>query len=160
MPRLFMNPRLRLMATEDLIVAVWSDAPVLEDLGPLTLLRLATQRQFPLGTGFLNVVQSGRAAHFSKEVSEATVKFTRAATLVLGSAHVILVPGLKGTAVRTFLSTVFLVARQTRPVQVFSKLDKAAEWLAPLMANGAHAWTPAAILTAYENTLTDSGTAP
>jgi hypothetical protein len=69
--------------------------------------------------------------------------FLRAVT-----AHVVDVPGLAGTAVRTFLSTVLLVARPGAPHKVFAKLSEGAAWLAPLLSKEGQAWTPTEILDA------------
>jgi hypothetical protein len=41
--------------------------------------------------------------------------------------------GLRGTAVRTFLSTVFLLARVRTPTKVFATIETGAAWLAPLL---------------------------
>jgi hypothetical protein len=69
----------------------------------------------------------------------------------VGNAHVVNAAGLAGTAVRTFLSTVLLVARPTAPHKVFANLAEGAAWLAPLLAKDAkdgQLWTAAEILAA------------
>jgi len=63
----------------------------------------------------------------------------------LGSARVLLIPGLAGVAVRAFMNTLTLVTRTKRPVEVFGDTHLATRWLAPRIAAGGVPWSPADI---------------
>jgi hypothetical protein len=49
----------------------------------------------------------------------------------LGVAHVILIPGLGGTAVKAFINTILLVARPPAPAKAFDNLPAAVDWMLP-----------------------------
>lgn len=66
----------------------------------------------------------------------------------LGFAHVILMPGLAGSAVRAFISTVLLVARPPAPAKVFANSRDAVAWLASALS--AHGWTAEALPSAVD----------
>jgi hypothetical protein len=63
-------------------------------------------------------------------------------TFSLGSARVLLLPGLAGVAVRAFLNTVKLLSRPVRPQQVFGNIRDAATWLAPKIGSSQVPWSP------------------
>jgi len=65
-----------------------------------------------------------------------------------GAAHVLVLPGFAGVAVRAFLSTIFLVSRGASPNKVFAELRAGAAWLAPRLSTGREAWTTDEILAA------------
>jgi hypothetical protein len=73
----------------------------------------------------------------------------------LGSAHVILVGGFTGTAVRAFMSTTILLSRPRRPNKVFGEPEAAAAWLAPLLARGGEPWSRAKLAALVAQVLKD-----
>ena len=66
----------------------------------------------------------------------------------LGVAHVVLMPGLAGTAVRLFIGTIALVARPPAPTKTFGEIPDALDWLGPKLAK--HGWTRADLSAACE----------
>ena len=136
---------LRIVTARNVQVNVWSNAPTLEQMRVFGRVGLAQARQYPRGTALLNLVLGGTPS-FSEPVREETVKLMKQAELFsLGSAHVILVGGFTGTAVRAFMSTTILLGRPRRPSKVFGEPETAAAWLAPLLAKGAEPWSPASL---------------
>lgn len=67
----------------------------------------------------------------------------------LGTAHVILLPGLAGTAVRAFIQTIVLVSRSKSPNKVFRRIEDSVAWLTPILAP--HGWTARDLQTACES---------
>jgi hypothetical protein len=57
----------------------------------------------------------------------------------LGTANVVTIPGLKGSATRAFLGTVFLLSRSKTPTKTFASAQDAAAWLAPKLGP---TWVP------------------
>jgi hypothetical protein len=89
------------------------------------------------------------APRFSDAMREELVKLLKDPKIQgVGAAHVVDIPGLSGTAVRTFISTVLLVARPGAPHKVFGKISEGAAWLVPLLSNEGQPWTAAEIVAA------------
>jgi len=144
---LFACPQVELIASRNLALAIWRDAPTIEVLREVSRAGRALAKQQPNGSGLVNLLVSG-TPRFSEDVRAEVVKIARDATLYpLGIARVFLVPGLAGVAVRAFLNTVTLVAGpSSRPLRAFTTLEDAAAWLAPKLEVGGQRWTPAEIL--------------
>jgi hypothetical protein len=103
---------------------------------------LAYARSWPDGTGFLNLIVSG-TPRFSEEVRNELAEMARQRQVPeLGTAHIVAVDGFRGTAVRAFLGTLFILSRPKTPTKVFGNGHDAGRWLAPLLGRG---WTPARI---------------
>lgn len=134
---------LRIVTSRNMQVNVWSNAPTVEQLRAHGRSGMAHARQHPGGTGLLNIVVGGTPS-FSEPVRVETVKTMKQAELFrLGSAQIVLVGGLAGTAVRAFMSTAILLGRPVRPSKVFSESETAVAWIAPLLARGAEPWSRA-----------------
>jgi hypothetical protein len=143
---LFASSQVELIASRNLALAVWRDAPTVEVLREVARVGRALAKQQPHGSGLINLFVSG-TPRFSEDVRAEVVKIARDETFYpLGIARVFLVPGLAGVAVRAFLNTVTLVAGpSSRPLRAFTKLEEAAAWLAPKLEVGGQRWTPAEI---------------
>jgi hypothetical protein len=142
---------LRVGVTRNLVVFAWSAAP---DAGHVRSLSRAMSTVSGKNGGrfaSMNIVVSG-TPRFSDQMREEMVKLLKDPKLQgVGSAHVVNAPGLAGTAVRTFLSTVLLLARPAAPHKVFPSVAEGAAWLAPLLAKDAkdgQPWAAAEILAA------------
>jgi hypothetical protein len=99
--------------------------------------------------GVLNLLLDGRP-NFRDDVREELVKLMRDPRVQgKGAAHVILVPGLAGSAARAFISTLFLLSRSPSPNKVFAQLEAGATWLAPLLSTGREVWSPEDILAVH-----------
>lgn len=132
---------LRIVTSRNLQVNVWTNAPSLEQMRVFGRTGATLARQHPHGAGLLNVILPGTPS-FSEPVRAEVVKLMKQATLYsLGAAHLILVGGFTGTAVRAFMSTAILISNPSRPNKVFGAPEDAAAWLAPLLARGAEPWT-------------------
>jgi hypothetical protein len=82
------------------------------------------------GGGVLfNVIISGKPS-FSEEVRSEVNRITSDDTLyTAATAHVILVEGFIGSAVRAFLATALVVSRTKTPNKTFGDLPSAVKWV-------------------------------
>lgn len=134
------TPSLRLSTSRNLLIGEWRETPVVEDVAAIERGSRSLNRQYA-GCGILNLVLRG-TPRFTDDVRAALVRLNADPTaFALGSARVLLIPGLAGVAVRAFLNTVQLVSRPTRPVQVFGDPRVAAAWLAPKIALPGVRWS-------------------
>lgn len=143
---LHQDDSLRLCASERLFISVFRDVPRIEQVRTLGrvvsehLTQLAGQKQV-----YINIVTDG-IPKFTDEVrQELTAVAQRFSAEREAVAHAILTSGLAGTTVRTFTSTMLLLARPKAPTKVFSTLDEAVAWLLPHLGPG---WNHARLLSA------------
>ena len=122
---------LRVLTSRNVQVNVWSNAPTVEQIRIFGRSGMSLARRNPRGAGLLNLMLKGTPS-FSEEVRDETVKLMKQGAFRLGTAHVVLLGGLTGSAVRAFMSTVMLLARSPAPNKVFGEAEPAAAWLAPL----------------------------
>jgi hypothetical protein len=133
----------RVGTSRNLFVYAWYDAPTLSQLQECGRLSRAMHRRHPQGTALLDLMVAG-TPRFSEEIRAETTRLTaEPTTATLGVADVILLGGLAGVAVRTFINTVNLLGRTTRPHKVFSEVAPAAAWLGPKLSAGPERWTSA-----------------
>jgi hypothetical protein len=139
---------LRIGVTRNLVAFAWSAAPEATHVRSLTRALQAVIGKHGSNHAALDIVLSG-APRFSDEVRSEMVKLIRDPRIQgQGSAHVVEVAGLSGTAVRAFLSTVLLMGRPAAPHKVFGSLGAGAAWLASVLSKVGQAWTTAEILKA------------
>jgi hypothetical protein len=139
---------LRVGVTRNLVTFAWHAAPDVAHVKSLSRALSAAATKHGQRFAALDIAVSG-APRFSDEMRAELVKVLKDPKLQgVGTAHVVDIPGLAGTAVRTFLSTVLLVARPAAPHKVFGKLSEGASWLAPLLSKEGQPWTPAEIVIA------------
>lgn len=124
------------------MIAVWYDAPTLSDMRALLKAADSLRREYPGGTALLNVIKSGTPM-FEQSVRLEAQRLTREGHFSLAVAHLVLVGGLAGAAVRAFLGTVTLVGRPKDPTRVFGAAGDALAWLADHAARGPEAWSRA-----------------
>lgn len=131
----------------ELLFSLWSDVPQLEHMQ--TLDRAVNQHLRAIGDKkqvFVNVMISGRP-NFSEEVRRESAKFPqRYSKYRAAVAHVVLLTGLAGVAVRAFTSTTLLVGRPSVPTKVFDNVEDAMAWLLPYLPSG---YTKERLLAAY-----------
>lgn len=129
---------LRVWALREVATVAWFDAPTADQLR--TLQRLAKQRlvKHPRGLWLYQIVVRG-TPRFTDDVREEVDRITREETFSLGSAHVILAPGLAGAAARAFLSTTLLMRKNRLPAKVFGDVESAAPWLVREIGGGVQA---------------------
>src|SRR5262245_36721668 len=109
---------LRIACCDNLIVAIWSDAPELSQMQVFGRALQDLARRYPSRTALCNVVVRG-TPNFSDPVRQAALRLARDPNLYgFGAAHLILIEGLAGVATRAFLSTLLLVASRA-PIRIF-----------------------------------------
>lgn len=120
---------MELMVGERLYVSTWKDPPTVPQMKKFRELTVAFRRETPEGMLFANIVFGGTPA-FSKAVTDETAALTAELEgWTIATAHVVLVPGLAGVAIRAFLSTIQLLSRSRTPTKVFNDVEDAAIWL-------------------------------
>lgn len=99
--------------------------------------------------GLMNVAADGRPS-FSDDVRRIAVELTRDPMLFqLARAHVILMTGFVGVAVRSFINTFLLLGKPPRPTRMLASVEDAAPWLQAFLPEGA--WTPEAMAESVKN---------
>jgi hypothetical protein len=131
----------RLVVSENLLVAVWSEAPELDQMHAFVRALRAVIGKHGRRTGSINLILAG-TPRFTDDVRAEAVRLMRDPRLQSScTAHIVLVGGLAGAAARAFMSTVLLLGRPATPSRVFSETRTAAMWLAPLLSQGGGAWS-------------------
>lgn len=133
------SPRARFAELRNVGIVVWRDAPDLADI--LAWHRLGkTMAEEHGACACVDVVVTGRP-RFTDDVRRASEALARDPRIfTLGFAHVVLVPGLAGSAVRAFIGTILLVARPPAPAKVVGDVPAAVDWLLPRLGP---AWSAA-----------------
>jgi hypothetical protein len=134
------DPGLRVVTRKNLGIAVWSASPDVSQIRALHRISDRFARSKPAGHALLSAIVRGTPT-FSQEVRDELVKLLRHRSYTLGTAHLVLLDGLGGTAVRAFMSTVLLIARPPAPHRVFGKQDDALTWLFAQLRNAPEVWT-------------------
>lgn len=141
---------LRIVTAGNLVIASWFDAPTLEQMRAFRRASQALKQRHPEGTAMVNLIVTG-TPRFSAEVREEAALQQKDALHNLGAAHVILVGGLVGTAVRGFLGTMILLGRSKNPTRVFGDVAPASAWLLERLKNGpVEGWTLEDVKAAFE----------
>lgn len=118
----------RITTIGPLVVAAWHGPPsraAAEHLRGALLVAAAAHGRIAL----LDLVVAGRPT-FSEDARSAIVALMREVACDHGVAHVILLRGIAGTAVRMFLNGALLLARPASPTKAFDELEAALVWLA------------------------------
>lgn len=131
---------LRILTARNLFVVVWSDAPTVKQMQQMARAASAHRRAHPRGTAMLNVVRGGTPS-FESAVRDEARRLTSDGYFTLAVAHVVLLGGLVGAAVRAFFSTIVLLGRPKEPTHVFGDAGAALGWLADRLATGGERWT-------------------
>lgn len=147
------DARVRIVSDGELLIAVWTNAPLGEQMRALGAAQLGHHDQLgALKQIFVNLVIDG-TPEFSDEVRKSAVELSRRGeTWETITAHIIMIPGLRGIAVRSFVSTFVLLARAWERTSVFGDVQAAAKWIAK--KHGSR-WTEQRV----EEALTDAGAA-
>jgi hypothetical protein len=137
----FSDSSLRVATVDNLELASWFDAPELRHMHTIDRVYKRMKRRVQGGCGFVNVVVDG-VPKFSAEVREEAAKQTAEVDdRDIATAHLILVDGMVGSAVRAFMSTTILIGRPPHPTKVFGDIPTTARWLAIQLGKNEHyAW--------------------
>lgn len=130
----------RIVLCENVLAAVWFDAPTEGQMREFRRASVAMQKDHPAGTALLNLVCDG-TPRFMPGVRDEAARLMKERIHKLGSAHVVLVDGLRGSATRAFLTTAILVGRPRAPARVFAELAPAVTQVHAWLARGAATWS-------------------
>jgi hypothetical protein len=104
-------------------------------------------------TAFAQFIVDG-TPRFATEVRDAAAGIAKSKMFRLGTANVVEVGGLRGSATRAFLSTISLLSRSSYPYKVYAKPEDAATWLAELLdGEDPDAWSVERVLSIREAAL-------
>ena len=130
----------RITIASNLLLATWFDAPTEGQMREFRRASVAMQKDHPKGTASANLVCDG-TPRFHPGVRDEAARLMRERIHRLGSAHVVLVDGLRGSATRAFLNTAILVGRPKAPSRVFAALPPAIDQLSVWLAPGPQRWS-------------------
>lgn len=153
-PPLFRDERVTFFGLEHLFIVVWDNAPQLSQMEAMA----EHGRAFESSHGpaaLVNIAANGRP-NFSDDVRRIAVELTRDPTLFqVARAHVILMTGFAGIAVRSFINTFLLLGNPPRPTRMLGSLDDAGTWLSEFLPEGA--WTPEALTQSVQALMSNRG---
>lgn len=130
-----------------LMVTAYWDAPHVSQILKITELAIPWNQEHERRTAFMQFIIEG-TPRFSSEVRDAAAEISRSRLFRLGTASVVEVGGLRGAATRAFLSTVTLLGRGTKRVQVFADPREASTWMhGKLDAHEPDTWTVERLLS-------------
>ena len=134
-------------SVRNVAIVGWREAPLPEDIREWHRFGQTMARTHPAGSACVDIVVRG-TPNFSDETRAAALRFASDPRIfTLGIAHAILLPGMAGTAVRTFINTILLVARPPAPAKAFGDLSGTVDWLLPKLES----WTRGELLAACED---------
>lgn len=128
---------LRLGATRNLLVAVWREAPTVEQLRVVERAIVALAKERGESVGYVNAILAG-GNRFPPEVREEVTRIARAPLPYVGVAHLVKLPGWKGPAARAFVRAAITIANAPAPNRVFRDERACAAWMCDRLGGG---WT-------------------
>ena len=133
------DPTFVVCARGPLLATLWWDAPTMPQMMAFERHAAAHTKSSGGATALAQFVVDG-IPRFANDVRRQAEHLTRE-YFDVGIAHVIEMEGLKGAAVRAFLSSLILISRDSKPVKVFSKAEDAATWIATQLRAVDASWT-------------------
>jgi hypothetical protein len=125
------EPGFAIAVRRNVALAYWWASPQLEWFQVIRATTWPYADLWPRGAGWINLIVGGRPS-FSEEIRREAAELSKRDDIYeLGTAHIVLLDVLRGSAVRAFLGTVLLMSRAKTPTRVFGNIDAAAQWLAP-----------------------------
>ncbi len=150
----FENEVARITYDRNVAATAWFDAPRTKlEILEMEKVGKKISAQYKDATALFNVIVSGTPS-FNDEVRKEVTRISGDDTLyALGSAHVLLVQGFVGSAVRAFVSTALTLGRAKTPNKVFGDVDGAATWLKGQLDKGPVVWTPGDLVGLVRRTI-------
>jgi hypothetical protein len=139
----FENETARISVDRNVVVAAWFQEPrVSKELREMERAGKKVSSKYKNAAALFNVIISGKPS-FSEEVRNEVTRITSDDTLfTAATAHVILVEGFIGSAVRAFLATALVVSRTKTPNKTFGDLPASVKWVKErLDASSTEAWS-------------------
>lgn len=131
--RVYERPNALMIQSGNLALVGWRGAPNYEDVIAWHQLGKSMARECPEGSACVDLVLGG-TPDFSEPVRRAAVKLASDPHIFpYAYAHIIVMPGFAGTAVRSFIQTVITISRTPAPSKVFGDAATATSWLHPKM---------------------------
>jgi hypothetical protein len=128
----------------------WRDAPRVEQIREWHRVGRAIAKDFPGEGACVDIVLRGKP-DFDDAMRKEAERLARDPQIFeRGFAHVLLIPGLAGAAVRAFINTVLIVARPPAPAKVSADVASAVAWLHPKISG----WDTASLTTACDELIT------
>lgn len=155
----FEDASVSMLFAENLAVVAWRAAPQAEHMRRWHRFALEHGRGPHAPGACVDIIVRGTPS-FSDEMRRETNRFASDTKVFpRGMAHVVLVDGLIGSAVRAFIGTIMLVARPVAPAKVFGDLDAASRWVLPLLGSerGGARWTAPEIRSLTEEATNRQG---
>jgi hypothetical protein len=132
----FSDDTLELRVLGPVSVCVWFGPPGPEHIAQMER-GFEAAAKHATKVALLNVVVRGRP-RFSDETRARASAMVRAwDPRMVAGAHALLLPGLAGTAVRMFISTILTLARAKTPTKVFAEVGPAVGFVASLLPGSA-----------------------
>ena len=142
----FENEILRLGVERNVCVVAWRNAPTVLELREMHKTGKRLQLEHKKGSALFSVILGGTPAFPQDVRDEVGVIVRDDHVFTLAAAHVILVTGLAGAAVRAFLSTAFLLSRPSTPNKVFADIATSVKWVHEKLEVGSVIWSEAELL--------------
>jgi hypothetical protein len=144
---------LRVSSEGHLLLAIWVDAPRIEQMSALTRITEAHHRRLGADKQVMMHAVLGGTPDFTEEVRKASADLIRrSSSWRAATAWMIPLSGLRGVAVRSLVSTIFLLGRSASPMRVFERPEPAGAWLLPHLQK-LDRWDMARFLAAYQAAL-------
>ncbi len=132
-----------------LTVAAWWNPPARPQIQALTRANEAQREEHGDRAVFASLIVDSDP-RLPSELREAAALLTQHGESGAAAAHVILVRGLPGVAIRTFFSTVRLLARPRVPTRVLEDREEAARWLAGILRSSDASWTAQKVSVVFD----------
>lgn len=131
---LHMDETMRMAHLGCVVAAVWLDAPTLPQMQTFAShSRRVSKRED--GSFLFNLVVDGTPS-FDSRVREEANKLTLEGVNRRGAAHVILVEGFRGAAVRAFLSSLLMINKPKTPTKVVGDVPSATGFACECLGGG------------------------
>jgi hypothetical protein len=126
----FENETTRISLDRNVVVAAWFQEPrAPKELREMERAGKKVSSKYKDGGVLFNVIISGKPS-FSEEVRNEVNRITSDDTLfTAATAHVILLDGFIGSAVRAFLATALVVSRTKTPNKTFNDVASSVKWV-------------------------------
>ena len=138
----FENDTARIAIDRNVVVAAWFQEPrVPKELREMERAGKKVSSKYKNAGALFNVIISGKPS-FSEEVRNEVNRITSDDTLfTAATAHVILVEGFIGSAVRAFLATALVVSRTKTPNKTFGDVASSVRWVKERLEATTETWT-------------------
>lgn len=140
------------VASGPLTVAAWWNPPARPQIQALSRANEAQRQRYGDRAALANLVADSDP-RLPNELREAAAMIAEHGDSGAAAAHVVLVRGLPGVAIRTFFSSMRLVARPRVPTRVFDDREEAARWLAGILRRGDPSWSAARVSAVFDRAL-------